>query len=150
MPLWLCIELNPVTDGKFIRTEFMPKCLCIQFLKLQASTALSSFVLFSRRGILARFLWYLYEENEVPVLSIDRSNWKFGRKNINILMLSLCHGGMGIPILWTVLKDKRGNSSIEERIELLERFFQIIDPPGNRSSLGRSRVHWREMVGLVR
>ena len=31
---------------------------------------------------LLRFLWHLYEKNEVPVLSIDRSNWKFGRKNI--------------------------------------------------------------------
>ncbi len=82
------------------------------------------------------------------MLSIDRSNWKFGRKNINILMLSLCHKGMGIPILWTVLKDKRGNSSIKERMELLERFFRIIDPPGiirllgDREFIGEKWLDW--------
>lgn len=99
-------------------------------------------------GVLARFLWHLYEEDEIPLLSIDRSNWKFGRKNINILMLSLCHRGMGIPILWTVLKDKRGNSSTKERIELLERFFRIIEPPGiirllgDREFIGEKWLDW--------
>ena len=99
-------------------------------------------------GILAQFIGQLYEENDIPVLAIDRSIWKFGRKNINILMLSLCHRGMGIPILWTVLKDKRVNSSIKERIELLERFFRIIEPPGivrllgDREPIGEKWLDW--------
>ncbi len=40
------------------------------------------------------------------VLSMDRTNWKFGKVHINILMLSVAHKGMAIPIVWYLLKKK--------------------------------------------
>ena len=57
-------------------------------------------------------------------LSLDRTNWKFGKSDINILMISMCYFGMSIPILWTMLP-KRGNSNQEERAELIKRFISL-------------------------
>lgn len=58
-------------------------------------------------------------------LSLDRTNWKFGSRNINILFLGVIYRGMTLPILWTILGDKRGNSSQEERLELLRKFIRL-------------------------
>lgn len=58
-------------------------------------------------------------------LSLDRTNWKLGGRNINLLFLSVIYQGVGIPIFWCVLGDKRGNSSQEERILLLSRFMEV-------------------------
>ncbi len=57
-------------------------------------------------------------------ISIDRTNWKFGKTDINIFMLSVCYDGIAFPILWKML-DKRGNSNCQERIELIKRFIQL-------------------------
>jgi hypothetical protein len=54
-------------------------------------------------------------------LALDRTNWKYGTANINLLVLSVCVLGCCIPLYWLEL-DKRGNSNSDERIELLNRF----------------------------
>ena len=36
-------------------------------------------------------------------LTLDRTNWKWGKRNINILMLAIVYRGIAIPILWTLL-----------------------------------------------
>jgi hypothetical protein len=51
-------------------------------------------------------------------------NWKFGRVNINILVLGIAHNGIAFPILWSLLP-KAGNSNTAERVALLERFLSI-------------------------
>jgi hypothetical protein len=56
------------------------------------------------------------------VLILDRTNWKFGGKDINILMLSVAYGGVALPLLWLLLK-KKGNSKTAERITLLQTFL---------------------------
>lgn len=75
-------------------------------------------------------------------LSLDRTNWKFGSRNINILFLGVIYRGMSLPILWTILGDKRGNSDQEERIQLLRRFIRLF---------GREQIDFltadREFVG---
>lgn len=53
-------------------------------------------------------------------LSLDRTNWKFGQTNINILVLGVIHKGLSLPILWTFLGNKRGNSDQAERQALIE------------------------------
>jgi len=57
-------------------------------------------------------------------ISIDRTNWKYGSKDINIFMLCINYQGIGIPVYWTCL-DKRGNSNTQERIDLLEAFIKL-------------------------
>ena len=61
------------------------------------------------------------------ILSMDRTNWKFGRVHINILMLSVAYKGIAIPIVWYLLKKetKRGNSSYKDRIRVMKKFIDI-------------------------
>ena len=56
------------------------------------------------------------------VLSIDRTEWKFGQTVFNILVLGVVHEGVALPLVWTML-DKRGNSNTLERMQLLSRFI---------------------------
>jgi hypothetical protein len=68
-------------------------------------------------------------------LTMDRTNWKFGKKNINLLVLGAVYRGSAIPLMWTQL-EKRGNSNTKERIELINRFIKVF---------GKSRI--RELYG---
>ena len=53
---------------------------------------------------------------------MDRTNWKFGDKNINILMLGISYKNVAFPIMFKML-DKRGNSNTPERIALVQGFI---------------------------
>jgi hypothetical protein len=57
-------------------------------------------------------------------LSIDRTNWKIGKVNINILTLAITYKGVAFPILWSFLP-KKGNSNTKERIEIIGRFIKL-------------------------
>ena len=63
-------------------------------------------------------------EGDKWLLAIDRTNWKFGKLSINILVLSICHKGIAIPIMWDML-DKEGASNNIERQHLLKRFIAV-------------------------
>lgn len=72
-----------------------------------------------------RLIIYLIDFQGAIYLSIDRTNWKIGKTNINVLYIGLIlPDGIFIPVLWQLL-DKRGNSSEQERRQLLERFFKV-------------------------
>lgn len=64
------------------------------------------------------------KELESWTLTIDRTNWKFGRANINILTLGVAYYGSAIPLLWIPLT-KRGNSNTSERISIMQPFINI-------------------------
>ena len=55
-------------------------------------------------------------------LAIDRTNWQWGKSDINILTLAIVFKGTAIPIYWELL-DKKGNSDTSERIALLKKFI---------------------------
>jgi len=57
-------------------------------------------------------------------LSMDRTNWKFGRLDFNILTLSVCYQGLGIPLMWMMLP-KEGNSNTGERKQLIGRYIRL-------------------------
>jgi len=58
-------------------------------------------------------------------LSMDRTNWKFWKANINILTIWIVYNKIAFPIAWTLL-DKRWNSNCDERIEVLEKAIKVI------------------------
>lgn len=62
------------------------------------------------------------------ILAMDRTNWKFGRKHINFLVISIIAGKVSVPLVWKVLpkKTKRGNSSTAQRIALTNRLLKIM------------------------
>lgn len=72
---------------------------------------------------IARFIYKLFSFDRGKwYLTMDRTNWQWGQKNINVLMLAIVYKGIAIPISWKML-DKKGNSNTEERIELIRKFI---------------------------
>ncbi len=92
--------------------------------------------------IVARFMVNnIPKTNEKVYLTLDRTNWKFGTFNINILVLGIAYDGISFPILW-VLLDKNGNSNTLERIQIIEKFISLF---------GRENIKYllcdREFIG---
>ena len=74
---------------------------------------------------IAVFLSRLLPTTELKwVLAMDRTNWKIGKININILVIGVAHMGIAFPLIWATL-EKRGNSNTTERIQLIEKFINI-------------------------
>ena len=76
------------------------------------------------------------------LLTIDRTNWRLGKADINIFLLGVAYRGIAFPLLWITLA-KRGNSNTQERIKLMEKFIKLF---------GVDRIQTltadREFVGL--
>src|SRR5215210_4992864 len=58
------------------------------------------------------------------LLALDRTCWKFGRHDINVLMLAIIRNGIAIPVMWDVL-DRAGTSTTAQRSALLSRFCAV-------------------------
>jgi hypothetical protein len=58
------------------------------------------------------------------LLALDRTCWKFGQHDINVLMLAIIRNGIAIPVMWDVL-DRAGNSTTGQRSALLSRFCAV-------------------------
>lgn len=56
--------------------------------------------------------------------SMDRTNWKFGSKNINILVLAVTYKGIAFPILFNV-EPKASNSSTQQRINIVDNYIKL-------------------------
>ncbi len=86
-------------------------------------------------------------KNKKLKLALDRTNWKFGKLDINILMLTAAYKGIAIPLMWSCLK-KRGNSNTLERIDLVKRILLLIGSEnidcllGDREFVGVEWIRW--------
>lgn len=59
------------------------------------------------------------------LLTLDRTNWKLGSIEINILMLGVAYKGMAYPLMWSVLAHA-ANSNTKERLALLDRLLTLL------------------------
>jgi len=75
-------------------------------------------------NIITRLIFALLPHKPPFRLALDRTNWKFGDKNINILVLGVVYQGVAFPVLFSMM-NKRGNSSTAERIDLMERYIML-------------------------
>jgi hypothetical protein len=57
-------------------------------------------------------------------LCLDRTNWKLGKKDINVLVLAVVTRRHRVPLMWTFL-DGQGSSSTAQRIDLMQRYLKI-------------------------
>lgn len=76
------------------------------------------------RHMLAKLIFSLLPNKPPCRLSLDRINWKFGKTDVNILMLRVCYHGVSIPLLWKMLP-KRESSNTSERQELIHEYIDI-------------------------
>ena len=82
-------------------------------------------------GILGKFIMgKIPRPHEGWTLSMDRTNWKYGKRHINILTIGIVVNKVAIPIAWKVLpqKTKRGNSNTGQRIDILKKLLKIMVP----------------------
>jgi len=105
-------------------------------------------------GCISRLLVHIMGLSGAPWhLALDRTNWKFGRCHINILMLGIIHEKVCIPLFW-VLLDKAGNSNATERTDLVGKLNEVFpDQPiaslsGDREFIGEAWLHWLYKQGI--
>jgi hypothetical protein len=87
-------------------------------------------------------------------LTMDRTNWKWGKKDINVLFLGVVYKGAAIPIYWLPL-NHRGNSSTRQRIALVKRFVDrfgysnILGLLADREFVGQDWFKWLESKKIL-
>lgn len=92
-------------------------------------------------AVIVPFILTLFCLKGQVILIIDRTNWKWGKRDINILLLSVAYRGIGIPLFWSVLNSS-GASSTSDRISILKKILQQI---GHRQI--RAFLADREFIG---
>ena len=75
--------------------------------------------------VLARFVLSFAPPGERLWLVIDRTNWKLGTSELNILVVAVILKGHALPLLWTLLPHG-GSSSAAVRNALLERVLLVL------------------------
>jgi Transposase DDE domain len=77
-------------------------------------------------------------------LALDRTQWKLGTRDVNILMLAVVTPRARVPLMWSVLDNHGGTSDSRERIALMQRYLAIFGAASIRLLLAD-----REFVGLA-
>lgn len=96
---------------------------------------------------IAKLVIKLLPFNGPYILSMDRTNWKFGQVNINALVVGITYKSVAFPVLFTLL-DKRGNSNCEERIAIMQRFIRLFGRDcidclvADREFVGERWIEW--------
>ncbi|MCS3953204.1 hypothetical protein GGP83_003179 [Salinibacter ruber] len=78
-------------------------------------------------GRFGRFLLDLVPTEPPYVAVLDRTEWHFGQKAVNVLMIGIAEGGIAYPVAWSVL-GHGGGSGAGEHTELLKQFLRLVEP----------------------
>lgn len=74
-------------------------------------------------------------------LCLDRTNWKIGKTDVNVLVLAVVTEKFRVPLMWTFLTHS-GNSTTAQRINLMQRYLAHFD-----ASTIRMLLADREFIG---
>lgn len=91
--------------------------------------------------VAARLIMRMLNLTRPALLALDRTNWKLGSRDVNILMLAVVTRRFRVPLMW-VLLDHAGNSAATQRIALMERYLRLFGASSIRALLAD-----REFVG---
>jgi hypothetical protein len=69
--------------------------------------------------------WLLDFYTEHVTLAVDRTEWKFGRTPVNLLVVAIVHNGFAIAVCWTHL-EKAGSSNSDEVTGLLKTLLSSV------------------------
>ena len=93
------------------------------------------------------------------ILCMDRTNWKYGNRHINYLVVSLRINAVGYPIAWFLLPEanKRGNSNTSQRIRILKKVLRLIQASQikcllmDREFIGQEWLQWldRKQIAYI-
>jgi hypothetical protein len=76
------------------------------------------------KDLIARLIFALLPHEPPYSIAMDRTNWKFGQSNINILVLVIVYKGVAFPILFKLMP-KRCNSNTTERIQIVDHYIRL-------------------------
>ncbi|MGI4742469.1 MAG: hypothetical protein ACRYG7_45510 [Janthinobacterium lividum] len=92
--------------------------------------------------VLAQLLLSMLPTQGKLRLCLDRTEWDFGKCQVNILLVTVGQGAFQVPLYWELLDNRSGNSNAADRIALLQVCVQL---------LGKGRIGLvlgdREFVG---
>ena len=74
--------------------------------------------------LISKLLFSLIPKDVKHGLTMDRTNWKIGQANINILVIGIVYEGLAFPVLYKMMP-KFGNSNCDERIAIMEKYKQL-------------------------
>jgi hypothetical protein len=74
--------------------------------------------------IAARLVVRMLNLERPKLLALDRTNWKLGSCDVNVLVLAIVTRRFRVPLMW-VLLDHAGNSATTQRIALMERYLSL-------------------------
>ena len=103
--------------------------------------------------VLACLLVRLFPVGEAPwYVTLDRTHWRFGKTDLNFLILGIAHQGIALPVRWRVL-DKPGHSDTEAR--MADRAFvgerPVAVAPGPRDNdPAASQIHLPPCLDFIR
>jgi hypothetical protein len=94
------------------------------------------------QGVTAQLVLRILNHARPRHLALDRSNWKLGGRDINVLVLALVTRRFRVPLLWTFLSHQ-GNSDTGQRIALIQRYLDLFGAPSVELLLAD-----REFIGV--
>lgn len=104
--------------------------------------------------VIAHWVFKLFFlKSEKVYLTIDRTNWFWGKTKINILLVGIAYEGIAIPLCWNLL-DKAGNASAAEHQAILKRFISnfgkecIADVLADREFASNALFRWFNDNGI--
>jgi hypothetical protein len=74
--------------------------------------------------IAAQLVVRMLDLKRPQLLALDRTNWKLGSRDVNVLVLAIVTRRFRVPLMW-VLLDHAGNSATAQRIALMERYLRL-------------------------
>jgi hypothetical protein len=98
---------------------------------LQANSYYAQFIRFFKIKKIEQFILSIQNllvnisKIDSTYIILDRTNWKRGIKNMNLLTIGGLNKGVFLPLCWRQL-NKRGNSNFDDRKQLLERFINLL------------------------
>ena len=123
--------------------------------EIQARSHYTKFIRFFKTIKKESFIWSvllllldMQSSNNVSnalYLVVDRTNWKRGKKNINLLTIGTLWDDVFIPMMWMQL-NKRGNSNFKDRKKLIKRLLRLMKRAG-RKTKGMILLGDREFIG---
>lgn len=84
---------------------------------------------------------------DLQYLIVDRTNWKRGAKNFNLLTIGNLKQNVFMPLYWIQL-NKRGNSNTEDRKTLIKGLKNLIEKAG-KTIQGSILLADREFIGQL-
>lgn len=122
----LAIMLAGLANGRTVNLSHLASQFPGQALHASSYRRLQRFFQYVRLDghVVAELIVRLLGLKGPKLLALDRTNWKLGKTDINILVLAIVTRRFKVPLMWSFLSH-RGNSSTSERIDLIARYLRV-------------------------